>query len=366
MRRTPALIIGAGPAGLAAALTLARSGSSHLVIERARVTGDALCGGFVSWRTLDALRLLGIEADCLNTLGVETFRLFAGGASASVAMHRPALAVSRHRLDSLLLARAEAAGCPIERGVAVRAVDTAVRLAGGSEIAADAVFLASGKHDVRGMARSADACGDDPALGLRLRLPTSAGLTALVGRAIEMHLFERGYAGVVLQEDGSANLCMAVRRSRLSGCGSPAALLRVLGRESPALGERLAYAGTLDHARIDAIANVPYGWRARVGTEGLFRLGDQAGVIDSLAGEGIGIALVSGISAARAFTHGGAESAVSWQGAFSRDTARPIHAARSLRALAGTANGRRLMAAVLKLWPGALHLATAMTRVAGP
>ena len=39
----------------AAAIVLARGGVRATVLERTRETGDALCGGFLSWRTLDAL-----------------------------------------------------------------------------------------------------------------------------------------------------------------------------------------------------------------------------------------------------------------------------------------------------------------------
>ncbi|WP_447407143.1 hypothetical protein, partial [Clostridium perfringens] len=82
--------------------------------------------------------------------------------------------------------------------------------------------------------------------------------------------------GIVLQEDGSANLCLAVHRSRLAAAGSPAALLASLAAEAPVLAERLADLD--DDLPIDAIANVPYGWRARGTEPGLYRLGDQAGV----------------------------------------------------------------------------------------
>src|SRR3546814_8830196 len=107
-----------------------------------------------------------------------------------------------------------------------------------------------------------------------------------------MHLFKGGYLGVVLQENESANFCMAVRKSRLAAAkGSPAILFAQLADENPALGERLSALPATQH--VDAIGRVPYGWRATGTQPGVFRLGDQAGVIPSLAGEGIGIALDS-------------------------------------------------------------------------
>ena len=64
MRRA-ALIVGGGPAGSAAAITLARGGHAPLLVERTRETADALCGGFISWRTIDSLERLGIDPDAV-------------------------------------------------------------------------------------------------------------------------------------------------------------------------------------------------------------------------------------------------------------------------------------------------------------
>lgn len=333
MRRTPALIVGGGLAGAATAIRLARAGLPHLLVERSRETGDAICGGFLSWRTLETLAGLGIDPDTLNPERVTRARIFAGNRRAEAVLPHPAVSVTRHRLDTVLLAEAERLGTPVERGVTVREIDgTSARLADGATIAADALFLASGKHDVRGMARPDDARGADPTLGIRVRIAPSPALGKALAGGIELHLFDRGYAGLAMQEDGTANLCMAVHRSRLQAAGSPAQLLEVLGREMPALGEWVALIDPI--AQIDAIANVPYGWRQRNGADALFRLGDQAGVIPSLAGEGMGIALASGVAAARAYENGGPAAASSWQEDFARRLARPIGIAGIVRHIA--------------------------------
>lgn len=327
MRRAP-LILGGGPAGSAAAITLARGGDRPLVIERTRESGDAICGGFLSWRTLETLARLGVEADTLNPARATHLRLFTRARMVETPLPAPGIGVSRARLDAVLLAQAQRQGAAVERGVTIRAVeDGAVRTGDGAMLTADALFLASGKHDVRGTARPAGARGSDPTLGLRTR--RSGGVARSVGDAIELHLFDRGYAGVVMQEDGSANICLAIRRSRLTEAGDPERLLALLGEEVPAFGDRLAASTPTP---IEAIANVPYGWRARRGTDGLYRLGDQAAVIPSLAGEGMGIALASGISAAIAWQHG--EAATAWQPRFAAQTARPVTVARAIRAMA--------------------------------
>lgn len=357
MRRTPTLIVGGGPAGAVAALALARAGAPHLLLERTRETGDALCGGFLSWRTLATLARLGIEPPGERITRV---RLFADERSVEAALPRAALGISRRSLDALLLGTAERAGAAVERGVAVRAADRqAVRLADGAELTADALFLATGKHELRGLARPFEP-GADPTIGLRVRLPATPTLRRLSGGAIELHLFDGGYAGLCCHEDGSGNLCMAVRRSRLHAAGSPAALLAELASELPRLGERLAASSP---GAADAVANVPYGWRATSGTAGLFRLGDQAAVIPSLAGEGMGIAIASGAAAASAYLDGGPAASVRYQRDFARATRLPVGVATAAWHLAERPALAAPALALASLQPAFIDVLARLTRI---
>jgi len=365
MRRTPALIIGGGPAGATLALRLAQAGLPHLLLERSRETGDALCGGFLSWSTLAMLERLGIEGEALNPAELRRVRLFARGLTAESPLPRPARAVSRRRLDTLLLAAAEQAGAFVERGVAVRGIeDRAARLADGASISADALFLATGKHDLRHLARPAAARGADPTIGLRIRLQPSAALDRCIGDAIELHLLDRAYAGLVQQEDGTGNLCLAVHRSRLSEAGNAELLLSEMAAESPALGERLAHRAS--EARIDAVANVPYGWRATSGEQRLFRLGDQAAVIPSLAGEGMAIAIASGVAAAHFYAHGGPEASNAFQTSFARQVQRPIGVAGAIWRIAERPQLTQAATLLARAFPPLVPLLARMTRIAEP
>ncbi|MFD1610196.1 NAD(P)/FAD-dependent oxidoreductase [Sphingomonas tabacisoli] len=355
MRRVDTLILGGGPAGSAAAITLARSGARALVLEKQRETGDALCGGFLSWHSLDELERLGIEK--LRGATVDHVRLFTPSGSASATLPRLALGVSRRQLDSALLARAEALGAAVERGVTAREIRGRSLVAERVGFEPERLLLAAGKHDVRGGGRPKPS--GDPALGLRVRLGPSAALARLLEGAIELHLFDRGYAGLVLQEDGTGNLCLAIRKSRLNEVGGPRALLQGIGREVPALGERLAWLG--EAAQVDAIASIPYGWRAMTTESGVYRLGDQAGVIPSLAGEGTGIALASGVLAAEAVLRG--ESAELYQRKLARRTLRPITVARAILAAAERPATAPVLAQLMRIAPGLATLLAQATRV---
>jgi menaquinone-9 beta-reductase len=330
MRSIDPLILGAGPAGSAAAICLSRGGAKPLILERARETGDALCGGFVSWRTLSSLDRLGIDAEKLGGHPIGTVRIFAGKRAAEAPLPHRAIGISRRRMDTLLIAKAQAEGARLERGVSIREIgEDGVRLADGTVMQADSIFLGVGKHDVRGIVRTRDTQGEEQTLGLRVKLAAHPALTALVADSIELHLFDGGYVGLLLNECGEANLCLAVRKSRLSAAaGDPLTLLHTIARETPALADRLAFIGT--DAAIDAIAAVPYGWQSRDTSPGMFKLGDQAAVIPSLAGEGNGIALASGIIAAQAWLKGGASSAQTYQSDFAKRAHRPVSVAKWL------------------------------------
>ena len=320
MRGEDPLIVGGGPAGSAAAIRLARAGHRPLLLERTHEPADALCGGFLSWRTLDALERLGLDRAMLGGATANRLRLFAGDVRTERMLPAPAMGLSRLGLDRLMIEAAGAAGAAVERGVTVRGWEDGVLRADACELTPAALFLATGKHELRGLARPREAVGADPAIGLRVRLGPHPALDRRVGDAIELHLFDRGYAGLVLHEDGTANLCLAVQKSRLNAAGGPEGLLAQLA-ELPHLGERMAHRAP---GPADAVAHVPYGWRARETFPGIFRLGDQAGVIPSLAGEGMGIAIASGVRAADAWLSHGTAGAAQYQADMARALARPI------------------------------------------
>src|SRR5690606_29731712 len=259
MRRTAPLILGAGPAGCSAAIALAQAGAAPLLLDSQADVGDPLCGGFLSWRTAAQLRHLGIDLAAIGARPVNQLVLLAGGREAAIPLPGQAFGLSRHALDQALRRRALALGAEL-------AIDSARGIEGLTVIgrqrrwSGDGLFLATGKHDVRGRARPRHS--PDPALGLRLRLPATALRNRLLEGRIELHAFRGGYAGIVLQEDGRANLCLALRKSLLARHGrEPEQLLAGLAGDHPALADRLG--NDWQGRTIETIGAVPYGWMAR-------------------------------------------------------------------------------------------------------
>ncbi|VXC99228.1 NAD(P)/FAD-dependent oxidoreductase [Sphingomonas sp. AX6] len=353
------LIVGGGPAGAAAAIGLASAGLSPTILERSNGEQDALCGGFLSWNTVRQLADLGIDTALLGGHPVDRLALFAGKRTARFALPAPGVGLSRRTLDAAMLDAARQAGAEIRYGVTVRRVEPGtLYLADDSILRANRIVLATGKHDLRGMARPV-VC-DDPAMGLRWRFRASPALAERIAGAIELHLFDHGYAGLVMQEDGHANLCLAIRHSAFVAAGQrPEAVLAGLIDREPALRQRLDE----EHpGPAQAIANVPYGWRATArDAHGLYRVGDQAGVIPSLAGEGVGIALATGTTAARAILEGEAPSA------FQHDLARRLRRPIATASLLWHAAERPMLATaalpIIAHLPGVVERAMRMTRV---
>jgi flavin-dependent dehydrogenase len=358
------IIVGGGVAGSAAAIGLAAAGVSALVLERSRVTGDAICGGFLSWQSLAALERLGVTREALGGPAVRKLRLVAGPRVIEAQLPQAGMGLSRCRLDTLLLDRAMACGADVRRGAAVRSVETgAVVTTEGDRFASQDIFLATGKHGLAGHPRPAPRHVEaDPVLGLRLRLAGTPDRTGAIGDAVELFVFDGGYCGLVLQEDGTANLCLAVRKSQFKKArGRPEQLLAHWAETNRLFADRLGNARGVDGKTFDAIGNIPYGWRAVDGAARLWKLGDQAAVIPSLAGEGMGIALASAESAVLAWQRGA--PARDWQRGFAARARSSLRwAAVAWRAAESPRLGRTALG-LFSAAPGLVSLLARLTRV---
>ncbi len=358
MRRTPALIIGGGPAGAAAAIVLASAGHRPELVERTRGPDTKVCGGFLSWDTLAALGRLGVDVSALGARPIGRLRIVSGHKVIEADLPASSAGLSRARLDEAALDAAARVGAAIRRGCTVRSIaGQQVRLDDGETVEADALFLATGKHELRGAPRLPADERRGLAAGLRASLPSRPDLQQGLAGVIELHLFDGGYAGLLLQEDGSANICLSVARGRLAD--GIEALLEGLEREAPLLADRLGGA----RPEWDAIASIPYGWRARTGEAGRFRIGDQGAVIASLAGDGIAIALASGEAAARSFLRRGGAGAPAFQAELARRAALPLRLAGLMRRVAEQPLLRDAMWPLLATFPSMLAAGAKATRI---
>ena len=156
------LVLGGGVAGCAAAIALARKGRSVRLIEREMASRHKVCGEFLSGEALEDLHALGIDVASLGAVPLNHVRLAASRRAAEAPLPFPAASLTRKAMDTVLIAEAIAAGVTVERGRSVEALERTegnawqATLDDGTTREAETMFLATGKHDLRGHKRPAD------------------------------------------------------------------------------------------------------------------------------------------------------------------------------------------------------------------
>ena len=122
MQRLDVLVVGAGPAGSATAIHLARAGANVLLVDKARFPRDKPCGGGLTGR---ALRHLPCAVDPVVEHVVDRLVVRAGYTStvARTSGSRLIDMTQRRRLDLHLAEQAVAAGADFRDGVAVSAIE---------------------------------------------------------------------------------------------------------------------------------------------------------------------------------------------------------------------------------------------------
>ena len=102
MRREP-IIIGAGPAGTAAAIRLGQAGHHTTLTERASGPTDKVCGDFLGADAIERLGALGVDPTALGAAPIRRLRLAHRDQVIQVELPFPALGLSRRVLDEALL-----------------------------------------------------------------------------------------------------------------------------------------------------------------------------------------------------------------------------------------------------------------------
>ncbi len=312
-----ALVVGSGPAGSIAALVLARGGARVALVDKARFPRDKACGDLIGPRGVRTLADLGIPLEGPRVGDMEVFgpsgRRVLLRARAGRSYPGYAVVARRERLDSVLHESAVDAGAVPVTGRASNPTFSERGQLDGFEVAMD---------KERTVRLTADLIiGADGALS---RVGAAAGLVdehqVLWGFAVRayvrrapllprIHFWEPstmagypGYGWVFPGEEGEANVGLGIgaRGDRRVGVRA--------SRDLPAF---LASAG-LDP---NSVGRTLGGWikMGMVGTDPArdrtLLVGDAAGLVNSLQGEGIAQAMGSARVAAEAFLVAGADGA---------------------------------------------------------
>ncbi|WP_188770581.1 NAD(P)/FAD-dependent oxidoreductase [Novosphingobium endophyticum] len=356
------LILGGGLAGASAALELARADVPVRLLERETGPHHKVCGEFLSIEAQHDLRRLGLDPVRLGAVPVDRVRLVSGGTRIEAALPFQALGLSRKCLDEALLEAAQSEGAQVERGVKVIALEEGKIATSTGSRTAERVFLATGKHEIRGARRDAGSGADY--IGFKMHWRLAPRRMSEVGSAIELAPFDGGYAGLQCVAHDVLNLCLLVRRERFARLGGHWEDLLAELMRAPHL-ERLLGDAEAVFSRPLTIANLPYGYVCDPVSPlppGVFRLGDQAAITAPLTGDGMAIATRSARLAVACLRAGSGPA--EYHGKLQELVRSQVTRAMLLQRAVELPLAIRCVAGLLGLWPGVLGRLAGMTRLA--
>ncbi len=299
-------VVGSGPSGAMAAQRLARAGMTVAILEKEQLPRYKTCGGGLVFRGLRLLDDIDLSTIIERKVFAATLTMLDSGLQFTVRREQPIVSMlMRSDFDRLLVSRAEAAGARLHTGFAVDAL----------HIGGDGVSLCSGRRVIEAaFVIAADGAGSSvarlagwppfrnlaPALECELAVGADILERFCENARFDFDLPGNGYSWVFPKRDH-----LSVGVGRFGG--------RRGGNLHHALAQYLHMLGlpkvTREQVHGSVVPLAPrQGGFVR---NGVFLVGDAAGVADPVSAEGISNAMRSGMMAAEALIDGGLDADIS-------------------------------------------------------
>ena len=322
-----AIVVGAGPAGSTAAREIAARGHRVLLLDRARFPRDKPCGGAVTIRCTKLLPF-SIEPVIEDVITGATIRR--GGGRTVTRDHGETISymTQRSRLDHFLVEQAQQGGVEFRDGQRVthieRLPDGSYELRAGDAVHHTPVVIgADGANGVVGTALGYEHARES-AVALEGNIDFPDGVPDRFRGRVHLHFgWSTGGYGWVFPKGDHINVGVGGWRDPMGP------------RLRPAL-DRICRAYGLDRDSLHSLRghNLPMqraGMAMAGGGSAL--VGDAAGLVDPLSGEGIGAALASGCAVAPAvhdYLNGDAPTLAGYHSAVTREVIGELEASRAL------------------------------------
>ncbi|HSB12222.1 MAG TPA: NAD(P)/FAD-dependent oxidoreductase [Blastocatellia bacterium] len=376
-----AIVVGGGPGGCSAAISLAQRGARVLLLEEKHMPRGKLCGEFVTPESFPTLERLGVMQRMISAGAQKIERaslVVSSGKSVQTYISKIsengtwAMSLSRSRFDQILFDRAREAGVECREGVAVkrclfdsgapRGVETLLLPEGASaSFEAPVIIDASGRNSRLMLGKRERVAGPR---GSRL-YAMKAHLDGVQGieDQVELHFFRQGYGGFSRVEGGLVNLCFIVdERTLRRAAGDPLRVLEICLISNKVARDRLE--GSKVVGKWYSAGPLTFG-RKRLGRDGVLAIGDASGMIDPFTGTGIQMALRTGELAAETIIGANGEAGAALKQYalyYEHEFGDRLKAAGRLRGLAFSPKAARLAAGVLARVPGLTSLILRATR----
>lgn len=292
-------IVGAGPAGSAAATILSKKGYNTIILEKKKLPREKVCGGAVSVQCTNLLKKLGVTIDKVSLQRYDGFCVNYGDIKAKCDIGtKMGWGVYRKDFDYLLLTNAQKSGATVYNREVTGFEDKGKYVKIFTNKGVIKAKLLLGADGVRSIIRKKlDIDYDKTKLGfcLETEVKTSPSRMDQFNNMLELDFsyFKEGYAWAFPKKDGgTVNI----------GIGG---YLDAVQDDKTKIKELLyQYIKDLNITQDMESINVkgallPFGGSVDIfGKGNAILLGDAAGLVSPLSGEGIAYALESGIIAA--------------------------------------------------------------------
>lgn len=254
-----------------------------LLLEKDRFPRHKVCGEFVSPESLRLLHAL-LAGEPFGALPkINSARIFVNHESLAIPVSPSARSIPRYDLDNALLAAAKNAGAQVREETAVRQVLPGKLFSvsiGDSTLKARAVVNATGRWSHLTRFKVAEK---EKWIGLKAHFSEASP-----PHSVDLYFFQGGYCGVQPVSESAVNACAMVRADTANSLEHVFAMHPALWRRSRDWEQQFPTVST----------SALYFRRPQTEDRGMFLAGDSAAFIDPFVGDGISLALHSGVLAA--------------------------------------------------------------------
>lgn len=293
-------IIGGGLAGLALSIQLARKGFSVVLFEKEAYPYHKVCGEYISMESWPFLESLGVPLQQMHLPRISTLQLSApNGKSFQTLLPLGGFGISRFKLDQQLADIAIESGVTLLQETRVESVAKEEMFqilfkgkSGAQQCSAKVVCGAFGKRsnlDVKWKRPfiSNNNKHHNNYIGIKYHIQTD-----WPEHLIGLHNFKDGYCGISKIEEDKYCLCYLTTAKNLKDNGGS-----ILNMQQQVLYRNPYLKTIFSTAQIDesfpvTIAQISFSKKAQV-ENGVLMLGDAAGMITPLCGNGMSMALHS-------------------------------------------------------------------------
>ena len=289
-QKIDALCVGGGPAGLAAAIALRRSGLSVMVADTSIPPIDKACGEGLMPDGVAALRALGVNPEEYEHAQFRGIRFI--GPQCTAEAHFPdghGIGMKRTSLHRALYERAGEVGVDLRWGARVSAIAETTACINGQAIQARWIVGADGQNSrVRQWAGLSRGMRRSVRIGLRRHFRVERWTDF-----VEVHWADGGQAYVT--PVGHDEICVAViSRERHVDFGD-------VIEQCPQLARKLRHAEPLDSVRGSATATLNL---RSVVAGNVALIGEASGCVDAVTGEGMTLAFRQAVELGNAVAAG--------------------------------------------------------------